>query len=404
MTPLVILLILLVFISAAETAFISLSQDEIGRLKRQHTKASLITLSLFKNSKEFITTTLIVNTLIKISLILFISVLMYVVIKFDSLFVSLSITFITSFFILLLFGEVIPKIIATQYKSRVIKSTTYPLNFLCNFFRPISFILISSSKRINDALTSKKVELSIEHSPLKTDESKKMLNEMIRFGNTEVYEIMQNRLDVVALDITSSFEKVKETIVTSGFSRIPIYEENLDYIKGILYAKDIIHNIDKDEFKWQSLLRQAHFVPDNKKINVLLTEFQKSQVHLAIVVDQYGSTEGLVSLEDILEEIVGEISDESDTEEHLYTKNNDGTFIFKGKTHLTDFEHILGINDGSIDAIRGEAETIAGLMLEINKEFLKIGDSVETTQFIFTVTNIIGRRIDKIKVERKPIV
>ena len=226
-----------------------------------------------------------------------------------------------------------------------------------------------------------------------------MLSGIVKFANTEVQEIMRPRVDVVAVGIGDNYLSVKERIIASGFSRIPVYDEDLDNIKGILYVKDLLPYINNgDEFGWQQLLRKAYFVPEHKKINDLLEEFQSNKVHMAVVVDEYGSTLGFVSLEDILEEIVGEISDESDAVESAYTKLDDRNYLFDGKTHIGDFERILQLPENTFADVKGEAETLAGLMLEIKRDFLKKGDVVTTHDLRFTAHTIEGRRIDKVQV------
>lgn len=226
-----------------------------------------------------------------------------------------------------------------------------------------------------------------------------MLNGILSFVGTEVSEIMRHRVDIVALDSTSSFDEVMNTIVRSGFSRIPVYEEKLDNIVGVLYVKDMIEHIDEGgQFDWMSILRKPYFVPEHKKINDLLDEFRDEQIHFAVVVDEYGSTQGVVSLEDILEEIVGEISDESDLDSVNYKKIDDNTYDFDGKTSLSDFCKVIDVDEDMFDSVRGEAESLAGVMLEVKRDFLKVGDSVTVEPLRFTVTSQSQRRIETIRV------
>ena len=226
-----------------------------------------------------------------------------------------------------------------------------------------------------------------------------MLSGIVNFVNTEVEEIMRPRMDITAVPLTAPFTLVKEEIIRSGFSRIPIYDEDIDSIRGVLYVKDLLPHLNQgDEFGWQQLLRKPYFVPEHKKINDLLEEFQSNKVHLAIVVDEYGSTLGLVSLEDILEEIVGEISDESDQEESFYIRLDQNSYLFEGKTHIGDFERVLGLDEETLSDVKGEAETLAGLLLELKRNFPKRGDSFTTHGIRFIVEAMEGRRVDKIKV------
>ena len=232
-----------------------------------------------------------------------------------------------------------------------------------------------------------------------SDEEQKMLSGIVNFGNTEVEEIMRSRVDITAIELTSSFEEVKQIIIESGFSRLPVYDEDVDNIKGTLYVKDLLPYIKEgNDFGWQRLMRKAYFVPMHKKIDDLLEEFRTHKVHMAIVVDEYGATQGLLSLEDILEEVVGEISDESDVEESFYTKLGEGRYLFDGKTHIVDFERVLELEEDTFADVQGRAETLAGLMLELKRNFLKKGDKVTSHGYTFMAESLEGRRIDKIKV------
>ena len=226
-----------------------------------------------------------------------------------------------------------------------------------------------------------------------------MLSGIVNFVNTEVEEIMRPRIDITAVDIKSSYEQVKSIIIESGYSRIPVYDEDLDNIKGALYVKDLLPYINNgNEFGWQQLLRKIYFVPKHKKIDDLLRDFQENKIHVAIVVDEYGATQGLVSLEDIVEEVVGEISDESDVDESFYRRLNENTYLFEGKTHIVDVTRVLDLEDDIFEDVQGRAETVAGLMLEIKRNFLKKGDEVSAHGIRFIVDSMEGHRIDKIKI------
>lgn len=226
-----------------------------------------------------------------------------------------------------------------------------------------------------------------------------MLSGIVNMVNTEVEEIMRPRIDITALDMNSGYDEVKRVIIGSGYSRIPVYDEDLDDIKGALYVKDLLPYINRgDDFEWQKLLRKIYFVPKHKKIDDLLRDFQENKIHVAIVVDEYGATQGLVSLEDILEEVVGEITDESDSEETFYHRINANTYLFDGKTHIVDFERVLDMEDDAMSDVQGRAETLAGLMLELKRDLLRKGDTVETHGVRLTVDRMDGRRVDKIKV------
>ena len=226
-----------------------------------------------------------------------------------------------------------------------------------------------------------------------------MLSGIVNLVNTEVEEIMRPRIDIMALDMSVDYDEVKREIIDSGYSRIPVYDEDLDDIKGALYVKDLLPYINRGkDFEWQKLLRKIYFVPKHKKIDDLLRDFQENKIHIAIVVDEYGATQGLVSLEDILEEVVGEITDESDSEETFYHRINANTYLFDGKTHIVDFERVLDMDDDALADVQGRAETLAGLMLELKRDLLRKGDTVETHGVRLTVEKMEGRRVDKVKV------
>lgn len=309
-------------------------------------------------------------------------------------------------FLLLLFGEIMPKIFASYNPMGMVRFISSPLLALKSVFKSLSYLLIHSSNHINESVAKKKVNISIdelsnaiEMTSDQSVEEKRILSGIVDFVHTEVVEIMRPRVDIVALDAAEKFSRVKEVIIGSGVSRIPVYGESLDNIRGVLYVKDMIPYISHgDDFEWNTLFRKPYFVPEHKKINDLLEEFQNNKIHVAIVVDEYGSTVGLVSLEDILEEIVGEISDESDVEQSFYTRIAPNTFLFDGKTHINDLLKVLDLDDDYLDAMKGEAETVAGLMLEVRKDFLKQGETVYCRELTLSVERLEGRRIDKVRV------
>ena len=312
---------------------------------------------------------------------------------------------VVGYFLLLLFGEIIPKVFAQSRPLRFARTVARPILLMRWLMRPFAYILIRTSSTISEH-AARRNEISLDELADAVDmtatasaEEHNMLSGIVKFANTEVQEIMRPRVDVVAVGIGDNYLSVKERIIASGFSRIPVYDEDLDNIKGILYVKDLLPYINNgDEFGWQQLIRRPYFVPEHKKINDLLADFQNQKIHMAIVVDEYGSTQGLVSLEDIVEEVVGEISDESDKDEVFYTRLDKDTYLFDGKTHIGDFERIVEIAEGTFADVKGRAETLAGLMLELKCDFLKKGDTVTAHGVRFTVEEIEGHRIDKIKV------
>ena len=390
-------------VSGAETSFFSLSHKDIRRLQTRTTASAEAVLHLLTNVDVLLATILVVNNLVNICIVILVSGIIdsvFTFLRFEFLFKTVLVTFL-----LLLFGEILPKVLAQTMPVRFAQFAARPLRVLRWIFYPLSYILVRTSSRISEKAAHKS-EISLDELADAVDmtqssspEEHVMLSGIVNFVNTEVQEIMKPRVDITALSMTADYETVKRTIIESGFSRIPVYEEDVDNIRGTLYVKDLLPYINNgDEFGWQQLLRKAYFVPEHKKINDLLEEFQSNKVHMAVVVDEYGSTLGIVSLEDILEEIVGEISDESDAVESAYTKLDDRNYLFDGKTHIGDFERILQLPENTFADVKGEAETLAGLMLEIKRDFLKKGDVVTTHDLRFTAHTIEGRRIDKVQV------
>jgi gliding motility-associated protein GldE len=287
----------------------------------------------------------------------------------------------------------------------------FPLNFLEKIFRPVNAIFTGSTSMVNRRLQKHRKNVSMDEiskalkltSPQELSEEKDILEGIVKFGNKNVSDIMNPRVDVVSLDIKSNFSTVLNIIVDSGFSRIPVYSGSFDNIKGILYIKDILpHSHKGDSFNWQTLIRPPFYVPETKKINSLLKEFQKNKVHLAVVIDEYGGTSGIVTLEDVLEEIVGEIVDEFDEEDVLFSKISENIFLFNGKTLLGDFFKITKCDETVFNKIKGEAETLAGLILELKGEIPVLHEKTEYKQFVFTIEAVDNRRIKQIKVEINP--
>ena len=391
-------------VSGAETSFFSLSHNDIRRLQDTKSARSEAVLRLLANVDLLLATILVINNLVNICIVILAANVIDSIFTFQR-FVFLFKTVLVTF-LLLLFGEILPKVLAQTIPVRFAAMVAQPLLVLRWLFYPLSYVLVRTSSRLSER-ASHKSEISLDELADAVDmtqsssrEEHVMLSGIVNFVNTEVQEIMKPRVDITALDMTDDYETVKRTIIESGFSRIPVYEEDADNIRGTLYVKDLLPYINNDkDFVWQQLLRKPYFVPEHKKINDLLADFQSNKVHMAIVVDEYGSTLGLVSLEDIIEEIVGEISDESDNDEHLYTRLDAKSYLFEGKTHLGDFERILEIDEDTFSDVRGEAETLAGLMLELKRDFPRKGDVFTTHDLRFTVQEMDGHRIDKIRVD-----
>ncbi len=407
----VLLLLCSALVSGSEAAFFSLSPRNIAHLKSVPDRSGRAILRLLGMPDYLLASILIANNLVNICIVILSNGLIDSLIDFGGATgVEFLVKMVIVTFLLLLFGEIMPKIFASYNPLRMARITAVPLSALGRLFRPLSWLLIRSGSYINESVAKKKVNISIdelsnaiEMTSDQSAEEKQMLSGIVDFVHTEVVEIMKPRIDVVALDLRDGFDRVREVIIASGFSRIPVYEESLDNVKGVLYVKDLLPYVSHDDaFEWRNLIRKPYFVPEHKKINELLEEFQTHKIHVAIVVDEYGSTLGLVSLEDILEEIVGEISDESDVEQSFYSKLAPNVYLFDGKTHLNDFLKVLGLDDDYLDEVKGEAETVAGLMLEIRKDFLRQGERLSYRDLKLKVEAVAGRRIDKIKVTFGP--
>ncbi len=394
-------------VSGSETAFFSLSPGDVRELEESETKQSQAAVKLLDDKDRLLSTILITNNLVNIGAILMANSIIDLIVAFgQATALEFVVKVIIVTFVLLLFGEIMPKIFAAYNTLSFSRRMALPLLSLQRFFKPLSAILIKAGGTITNALAKKQANLSmseltdaIEIAEADSADDKKMLTGIVRFVRTEVDQIMKPRIDVVALEQGVSFAEVKETVVKSGFSRIPVYNENLDDIKGVLYVKDLLPHLGEgDGFSWQQLLRPAYFVPEHKKINDLLEDFQKRKIHIAVVVDEYGGTLGIVSLEDILEEIVGEIADESDVEAAQYERIDANHYIFEGRTHLGDFLRALELPDTFLDSVRGDADTLAGLMLEIRGEFFCEGESVDYDNIELKAQRVENRRITKVEV------
>ncbi len=401
-----LLLFMSALISGSEAAFFSLSPSEIKRMEEGSDKKGKIVLNLLDKPEKLLASILIANNFVNVAIIVISAFVTNSLVDFSQaklIGFIFQVILITA--LLLLFGEIMPKILATSRPLPFSKLMAFPMLVINGFFAPLSFLLTKTAfvgkrisarqKRISIDDLSQALEITSGHQP----EEKKLLKGIATFGHTHVSEIMKPRLDVVALDIYTSFNKLKATVVESGYSRIPIFDESFDNIKGVLYVKDLLPHIDQDEdYAWQNLLRKPYFVPESKKISGLLSEFQSNRIHMAIVVDEYGGTCGIVSLEDILEEIVGEISDESDDEAMLYTKIDDNTYMFEAKILLNDFCKVLNLDDTIFDSVRGEAETLAGLILEITGQIPAKNDTINHGSFRFNIDSVDNKRIKRVKV------
>lgn len=415
-TGLFIVLVLLAIsalISGSEVALFSLEPKEIKELKSNKKRSAALVIKLLSEPEQLLAALLVGNNFVNIAIVLLTAHITNSLIDF-SLVPTFGFIFKTVFItsLILLFGEIVPKVYAAHYPKKLAIRMSAFINVLVVITRPINFLLINSTSFVNKRLLKYKKNLSIDEiskalqltNHLDISDDKEILEGIVKFGNKGVNEIMRSRLDVISIDIHSNFEHVLQIIKESGYSRIPVFSGTLDDVRGILYIKDLLPYLDKSAaYRWQPLMRQPFFVPETKKIDDLLEDFQKSKVHMAIVVDEFGGTSGLVTLEDILEEIVGDIADEFDEDESLFTQISDFEYLFDGRAMLNDFCKVLDFEDDIFDDIRGEADTLAGLILELKGEFPLLHEKLKCKNFTFEVEGVNTRRISKIKVTIHPI-
>ncbi len=413
----VILLLLLVFsglISGSETAFFSLQPADLKRLRSDLGKKGRKVLSLRDKPKILLATILISNNFVNVAIVVLSTYLTGILfdLTINPVFTFLvQIVIVTSF--LLIFGEIMPKIYANNEPVSFSVLMAGPLEVFIVLFKPLSLLLVGSTSFIDKRMRNKKLDFNMSELSdaidLTVDEStheeeKMILKGIATFGEKEASEVMRSRVNVTAIDVEMNFDEVMHTVIDSGYSRIPVFKETFDHVKGILYIKDLLPLIDSPHtFKWEKLIRPAFFIPENKKINDLLQEFRQKKIHLAIVVDEYGGTSGIITLEDILEEIVGEISDEFDIENEAfhYKKLNETTYVFDAKTLLNDLCKILGIDDDYFDESRGESDSLGGLILELEGRIPAQGEKIEHGIFLFEIVDADKRKINEIKVSIK---
>jgi putative hemolysin len=402
----VFLLLCSAFISGTEVALFSLTPIDLDKINAKAPRQGNLITRLLKKPKKLLATIVITNTFINIAIIIFFFKMnAFSAVHISWLRFSIEVAVIT--FLILLFGEVIPKVYAARNNRRFSRAVAYPLFILNKALSPLSIPMREVTLWLNKEFGLEKSELSVDRLSQAleltdygdaTAEEQKILEGIVTFGNTEVRQVMSPRIDIFALDVTEPFRDILPKIVKTGYSRIPVYRDNIDQIEGVLFLKDLIPYIDAAEFEWQNILRQPFFVPENKKLDDLLKEFQEKKNHLAVVVDEYGGTSGIISLEDILEEIVGDISDEFDDEDIIFSKLDDRNYLFDGKIGLKDFYRITDIDEEAFEDAKGEAETLAGLVLELTGNFPKKGQKISFNGNIFTVESVDKRRIKQIKV------
>lgn len=402
-----ILLFLSGFASGSEIAFFSLSPQDVDQLDAEKNELDADIEMLRQDSERTLATILITNNFVNVTIIMLCNYVFSSLVTFKAEWLEFLCITVLLTFLLLLFGEIMPKLYIRQNALNFCRKATKGIVFLRRLFWWLGTVLIKSGTIAEKAVPKENRQLSVndlEQALELTDkeeikEEQSMLQGIIRFGDETAKEIMTSRQDIVDVDIRSSYQEVLDCIVKNNYSRIPVYQDNDDNIRGVLYIKDLLPHLSRSaDFRWQSLMRPPYFVPETKKIDDLLHEFQENKVHIAIVVNEFGGTSGLVTLEDVLEEIVGEINDEYDTDDDSYSKLNYNTYLFEGKTLLSDFCKILQIDADEFAAEYTDADTLAGLLLEIKGDFLSIHERVDYKNFKFEVMNVEGRRISRVKV------
>lgn len=414
---LAVLLIFSALVSGSEVALFSLNKSDLKDVNLRDSKSIKTISNLLSTPKKLLATILIANNFINIGIVLLFAslsenLLEGIDLKIDMGFIKINLIFFIEVifvtFLILFIGEILPKVYANRNNLKFSKLMAHPLKIMDIIFSPISVPMQNitlwihnqtgkQKSNLNVNYLSQALELTSEEDT--TKEEQKILKGIVSFGNTDTKQVMCPRIDIFALEVSKDFKSIIPEIIKHGYSRIPVYESNIDSVLGILYAKDLLPHLHKKKFNWNSLIRNPFFVPENKKLDDLMVEFQDKKIHLAIVVDEYGGTSGVISLEDVIEEIVGDISDEFDYNDIVYSKIDDNNYVFEGKTTLKDFYRIIKLEDESIfEGKKGEAETLAGFVLEISKSFPKINNKYKFREFTFIIESINNKRIKQIKV------
>ena len=395
-------------VSGAEVALFSLSQKDLDDTLQEHPSKGKIISKLLEKPKKLAATLLVANNFLNIGVvILFLFIGKNLFSAITSSFLKFTIEVIIVTFLILLFGEVLPKVYASRNNIKFAKWVAYPVAVLDKLLSPISLPMRKVTIYLHNKLGKQKTNFSVDQlsqaleltdSDESSSEEQKILEGIVTFGNTDAKQVMSPRMDIFALEIEESFANIYSKIIEKGFSRIPVYRDNIDQIEGVLFVKDLLRHIDKDEFDWKTLIREPFFIPENKKIDNLLKDFQNMKSHLAIVVDEYGGTSGIVSLEDIIEEIVGDISDEFDGDNSNFSKIDDKNYVFEGKTNLKDFYRVIDVNEELFETAKGEAETLAGFILEVLGNFPKKDQKITFENCTFTIEVVDKKRVKQIKV------
>lgn len=405
-----VLLMMSAIVSASEVAFFSLKPDDLTKCQDSADERDKNIPELLAHPRVLLATILIVTNLVNLGIVTISTFLMWELTgthdpaEFIVGVVTFSVTFFITFF-----GEIIPKVYATKNNMRIAVSVGTLWKALIVIFKPISFLLLKMSSVIERRIEKKGYQVTVEELNQALDlttengetseDEKGILKGIVNFGTLTVRQVMKSRMDISAVDISRNFSELLDFIKNSGFSRVPVYRDSIDKIEGVLYIKDILPFMDQDkDYEWQNLLRPGFFVPETKKIDSLLKDFQEKRVHIAIVVDEYGGTSGLITMEDIIEEIIGDINDEFDEVRSTYQRIDDTTFVFEGKVSLHEFCKVLEIELNTFDAVRGESESLGGLILEINNQLPAAGDQISYEQFLFTIEAVDQKSIKRIKV------
>ena len=398
-------LFLSAFNSGSEIAYFSLKPDDVESIEDADSRERV--RSLLAIPEKLLATILVGNNLVNIMIAIVLNYAMNQIFDFNSTVLDFIVQTVILTFLILLFGEVIPKLYATNFNTRFAAMKAVPLKAAVSLFSPLTGLLVRSTSLVNKVVPTQTEELSVddltralEVSEVKNPDDKELLEGILSFGDKTVSDIMRPRVDVVDIDQDADFDEVVRKVIDTGYSRMPVYDETPDNIKGILYAKDLLPYIGNRDntFKWQTLMRPAYFVPETRMLDDLLEDFRMKKMHMAIIVDEYGCTQGIATLEDVLEEIVGDINDEYDTEEKFYNRISKDTWLFDGKTLLSDFARVLDIDEEELGEHAEEAETVAGFLLDLKGEFLQEKEVVKYGRFTFTVIKVIKHRIAKVKV------
>lgn len=406
----ILLMLCSAFASASELAYFSLGPKDIEALENRNTPTDQLVLKLRESPDRLLSSILIANNLVNVGIVILTSKLMLNLFDFSSRpILAFLVETVLITFILLLFGENMPKIYAANYSLKFVRFAAKPLHIIEKLLYPITWLMVKPAKRVKrfekrskQAITINDLSQAFEITSDEISEDKEILEGIIKFGDISAASAMTARVDVIAIDDTATFQETIDLINTNEYSRMPVFHENIDDIRGILYIKDLLSHINEPNYTWQKLIRKAYFVPQTKHINVLLEDFQKNKTHIAIVVDEFGGTAGIITMEDILEEIVGEIDDEYDDNEQLYARLNENNYLFEAKILLNDFFKVEGINKQDFEKIIGEAETLAGLILELKGEIPVQETEITHKNYHFKIVSADKRRIKSIKLSILP--